>query len=57
MVFFLDTIKEWGAGLGYDNAFAYLIFGMVGLNFVVEMAINGFLSPVVVRLLNISKKN
>ena len=57
VVFFLDTIKEWGAGLGYDNAFAYLIFGMVGLNFVVEMAINGFLAPVVVRLLNISKKN
>lgn len=56
VVFFLDTIKEWGAGMGYDNVFAYLIFGMVGLNFLVEMGINVFLSPVVVRLLNIGKK-
>lgn len=57
VVFFLDTIKEWGAGLGYDNVFAYLIFGMVGLNFLVEMGINVFLSPVVVRLLNVGKKS
>ena len=56
VVFFLDTIKEWGAGMGYDNAFAYMIFGMVGINFIAEMAINIFLSPVVVRLLNIARK-
>lgn len=57
VVFFLDTIKEWGAGVGYDNVFAYLIFGMVGINFLVEMGMNVFLSPVVVRLLNIGKKS
>lgn len=57
VVFFLDTIKEWGAGAGFENVGAYLIFGMVGLNFLVEMGINGFLSPVVVRLLNISRKS
>jgi uncharacterized membrane protein len=56
VVFFLDTIKEWGAGAGFENVGAYLIFGMVGLNFLVEMGINIFLSPVVVRLLNIGKK-
>lgn len=57
VVFFLDTVTEWGAGMGYDNAFAYMIFGMVGINFIAEMAINIFLSPVVVRLLNIGKKS
>ncbi len=56
VVFFLDTLKEWGAGAGFDNVFAYLIFGMVGINFIAEMAINIFLSPVVVRLLNIARK-
>ncbi len=57
VVFFLDTIREWGAGAGYDNAFAYLIFGMVGINFLAELAINIFLSPTVVRLLNVGKKS
>ncbi len=56
VVFFLDTVTEWGAGAGFDNVFAYLIFGMVGINFIAEMAINIFLSPVVVRLLNIARK-
>ena len=56
VVFFLDTVTEWGAGMGYDNAFAYTIFGMVGINFIAEMAINIFLSPVVVRLLNVGKR-
>ena len=54
VVFFFDTIKEWGAG--YDNVFAYLIFGMIGINFLVEMGINIFLSPVVVKLLNVGKR-
>lgn len=56
MAFFLDTVTQWGQGMGYDNVFAYLIFGMVGINFLVEMGMNIFLSPVVVRLLNIGKR-
>ena len=57
VVFFLDTVTQWGVGAGFDNVGAYLIFGMVGINFLVEMGINVFLSPVVVRLLNISRKS
>ena len=56
VAFFLEPLKEWGAGAGFENVFAYLIFGMVGVNFLVEMGINVFLSPVVVRLLNVGKK-
>ena len=56
VVFFLDTVTQWGAGAGFDNVGAYLIFGMVGINFLVEMAMNIFLSPVVVRLLNVGKR-
>lgn len=56
VVFFLETIKQWGAGAGFENVAEYLIVGMVGLNFLVEFATNVVLSPVVVRLLSISKK-
>ena len=54
-VFFMDTIREWGAGMGFENAFAYIILGMVGINFIVEMILNIVLSPAVFRLLNIKK--
>ena len=53
--FFMDTIREWGAGMGVENAFAYIILGMVGINFIIEMILNIVLSPAVVRLLNIKK--
>lgn len=56
LIFFYDTISEWAAGFGYASAGAYMIGGMVGLNFLVEMAINLALSTVIVRLLNIVKK-
>lgn len=56
MVFFLDTVKEWGAGAGYENVGAYFLFGFVGLNFLVEMAINLVLSTAIVRILKIVKK-
>lgn len=56
VVFFLDTIREWGAAGGFTNIAQYLIVGMVGVNFLVELSVNIVLSPVVVRLLDFSKK-
>ena len=56
LIFFLDTVKQWGAGVGYDNVGAYFLFGFVGLNFVLELAINLVLSTAIVRILNIVKK-
>lgn len=55
-VFFMDTISEWAAGAGFESAGAYMILGMVGLNFVVETVVNIVLSSVIVRILNIIKK-
>lgn len=57
LIFFLPTLAEWGAGAGYDNAFAYMIFGMVGLNFLVELAINLVLASVIVFVVNTVKQN
>ena len=56
VVFFLDTVKQWGAGAGYENVGAFFLFGFVGLNFVVELAINMVLSTAIVRILNIVRK-
>ncbi len=56
LVFFLDTVKEWGAGAGYENVGKYFLFGFVGLNFVIELAINLVLATAIVRILNIIKK-
>lgn len=56
LLFFLNTVKEWGAGAGYANVGAYFLFGFVGVNFLVEMGINLVLSTAIVRILNIVKK-
>lgn len=55
-IFFLDTVKEWGAAAGFENVGTYMIIGLVGLNFVFELVANMILSPVAVRLINIGKK-
>lgn len=57
LVFFMDTITGWAlaADLG-ENIAQYMIFVLVGVNFLVEMGINIVLSPVIVRLLTIKEK-
>ena len=56
VLFFLRTIESWGAAAGYENVGKYLVFGFVGVNFLVELAINLILSTAIVRILNIVKK-
>lgn len=55
--FFLDTIREWGAGAGMENTFVFIVIGMIGVNFVIELVLNIILSPVAVTLLNIRQKH
>lgn len=54
-VFFFDTINEWAAATGYESAGKYMIIALVGVNFLIEMAINIVLSPTIVKLINIGK--
>lgn len=56
VLFFLETVKGWGQAAGFDNVGTYMIVGFVGLNFLVELAINVILCPVIVRLIHIAKK-
>lgn len=57
LLFFLETISGWAMGAGFgENVALYMIAGLVGFNFLFELGTNIVLSPVVVRLLNIRKK-
>lgn len=53
-VFFMDTIKSWA---GDAPVFKYMIVGPVGFNFILELAINLVLNPVIVRIVDIGKKS
>jgi len=55
-IFFLDTLKGWGAVEGYNGVVAYMFLGLVGFNFLFELLLNVVLSPVIVRIIDIGKK-
>ena len=55
-IFFLPTLKEWGAAAGYTNAAAYVLLGLAGANFLVELCINLVLSPAIIRLIQYRSK-
>ncbi len=57
LLFFMDTVAGWAAAAGLGGGVAYyMIFVLVGANFLFELGSNIILSPVVVRLLNLRKK-
>lgn len=57
LAFFMETISLWASQLGYGADVAkYMIFGLVGGNFIFELVLNLVLSPAIVRLLNIKSK-
>lgn len=53
LLFFKDTLTVWanGANLAY-----YIIFGLIGVNFLIELALNAVLSPVIVSVSRVLKK-
>ena len=57
LVFFMPTIREWSAAAGFANAGAYMIIGLVGLNFLVELGIDLILAPGLHRLLYLLNKS
>lgn len=55
-MFFMDTMQLWAKGAGLEgNVASYMIFVLVGVNFIVEVVVNMILSPIIVRLLNFWK--
>lgn len=55
-LFFLDTITEWAAMYGFADAGTYMIFGLAGINFLIELGVNIVLAPVITRLIRLGQK-
>lgn len=55
LLFFMPTINGWAEAAGFPSGGNYLIFGMVGTNFIVEMIINLVLGTVIVKILGLSR--
>ena len=55
-LFFFEAIAAWGQELGFESTVAYMFLGLAGVNFLVELAVNLLLAPVIVRLIRIGQK-
>jgi len=54
LIFFMPTITEWANGLGFTSVGAYMIFGLVGANFLFELLTNAILSPAIIKIINMA---
>ena len=52
-IFFMDTITLWAGG---SNVGKYMVFVLVGANFLFEMAVNIIFAPAIVQILKIVNK-
>ena len=56
LIFFMPTINGWAAAMGIESAGTYMITTLVGFNFIFELLVNVVLSPIIVRLIGLGKK-
>ena len=55
-VFYGKLTNEWAINLAFANGFTFVMVGCIGLNFIVEFAVNVLLIPVVLRMIRIVKR-
>lgn len=55
-LFFLETVTQWGAELGFADAGQYMIFGLAGANFLIELGVDLVLAPVITRVIGFEKR-
>ena len=56
-IFFMPMLASMAQSLGFgDNVGRFMIFGLVGVNFLAELGVNIVLSPVILRLIRIGRK-
>lgn len=54
VLFFRPVLSEWSGG---SDMLYYIIFGLTGINFLVELGVNMILCPGIVKILEAIKKN
>ncbi len=55
-IFFFDAVREWGVAEGFESVAKYMLVGFVGFNFLFELLTNVVLCPIVVRIIEATKK-
>ena len=57
-IFFMDTLAGWSQALGFGTDMVrYILFGLVGGNFLLELGTNILLSPIIVRIIDAATKS
>ena len=54
LLFFRETLSAWAGG---EDLIVYILVGLAGVNFLIEFAINMLLTPAIIRVVNVVKKN
>lgn len=56
-VFFMDTISSWSIAANHSSAVAYIFLVMIGINFIVEIALNIVFVPTITHIIKAVKKS
>ncbi|MBR4768348.1 MAG: ECF transporter S component [Lachnospiraceae bacterium] len=56
LLFFMETISGWARAAGFESAGAYMILGLAGTNFLIELAVNVILAPVILRIIKFARR-
>ncbi|MBQ6154179.1 MAG: ECF transporter S component [Ruminococcus sp.] len=54
LLFFKDILAQWSGG---SDLLTYIIIGLTGVNFLIELGVNMILSPVIARIIKAIKKS
>lgn len=57
LAFYRDLASQWALAAGQSSVLAYVILVMVGVNFLIELAVDLILVPVILRIIGAVKKN
>lgn len=56
LIVFGELVASWAIGAGFQSSISYIIFGMVGVNFLVELLINIVFVPTITHIIKAVKK-
>lgn len=50
-IFFMQTVTEWCLALNFTNVAEYMFLGLAGVNFILELAVNIILAPLILKII------